>query len=271
MGNGDLHAVGECSAMYASHGDATEIRRVVERRDEHLGCAVEIFRGGNHLENFVEQIGDVVGRCVVVLAHPSLLRRTVDDGEVELVFRGAEGKHEVEHHLVDLLRAAVRLIDLIHHHDGLQSYLQCFLQHEARLRHRSFEGVDEQQAAVGHVEHTLHLSAEVTMSRSVDDVNLYTLIGNRHVLRENGYTALSLKVVAVEHLIAHLLTFTEQVTGHHHLIDEGRLAMVYMGYYCYVSDILHIHFTKNRVQSYEKSSAIQRKKKTLFYFIAETK
>ena len=112
-----------------------------------------------------------------------VLGRTVDGGEVQLFFCGIEAEHQVEHHFVHFLGAAVGLVHLVHHHDGLQANLKRLLEHEARLRHRSFESVDQQDAAVGHVEHTFHLAAEVAVSRSIDNVDFYVLVTYRNVLR----------------------------------------------------------------------------------------
>ena len=95
-----------------------------------------------------------------------------------MLLRCIEVAHEVEHHLVNFLGAAVGFVHLVHHHDGLQPDLQGFLQHEARLRHRAFEGIDEQQAAVGHIEYALHLAAEVGVSRGVYDVDFSAFIVN---------------------------------------------------------------------------------------------
>ena len=50
----------------------------------------------------------------------------------------------------------------------------------------TLEGVDEQQAAVGHVEHAFHFTAEVGVARSVDDVDLGVPIVDRYVLGKDG-------------------------------------------------------------------------------------
>ena len=55
---------------------------------------------------------------------------------------------------------------------GPQAALERLAQHEARLRHRPFGGVDQQQAAVGHLQHALDLAAEVGVAGRVDEVDL---------------------------------------------------------------------------------------------------
>ena len=181
VADGDIHAVFQCSAMHAAHGDASRVVAVVERRDEHLGRALKLLGGGNHLDYLVEQILNVVGRCLPVFCHPAVFGRTVHYREVELVFGGIEGEHQIEHHFVDFLRTTVGFVHLVHHHNGFQPQLQCLLKHEAGLGHGALKGVDEQQAAVGHVEHTLHLTAEVGVARGVENIYLSTFPVDRNV------------------------------------------------------------------------------------------
>ena len=239
--DGHRHAAAQRAAVYASHGDAARIGRVVERGNEHLGRTLQLLGCRNHLQDLVEQVGDVRGRSLPVLAHPALLGRTIDDGEVQLVLRGVEVIHQVEHHFVHLLGAAVRFVHLVHHDDGLQTDFQCFLQDEARLRHRTLEGIDEQDAAVGHVEHALHLAAEVGVSRSVDHIDLYSLIIDADILRENGDASFAFQFVVVENEVACLLVLAEQIAGQQHLVHERRLSMIDVCNDCNVSDILHFY------------------------------
>ena len=98
--------------------------------------------------------------------------------EVELVFGGTEVAHEVEYHFVDFFGAAVGFVDFVDYDDGFEADLQCFLQDESCLWHGAFEGVDEQYAAVGHVEHALDFATEVGVSRCVDDVDFDVFVSD---------------------------------------------------------------------------------------------
>ena len=172
--DGDVHAFGKRSTVHPAHGNTAGIAGVVETGDEHLWRTFNRSWCRYHLHYLVKQIGDVGCRCLVVFAHPSILGTAIHHGEVQLVFGGIERKHQVEHHLIHFLRTAVGFIHLVHHHDGFQANLQGFLKHEAGLRHGAFEGIHQEQTAVGHVEHTLYLAAEVGVSRSVDDIDFRT-------------------------------------------------------------------------------------------------
>ena len=179
---------------------------------------------------------------IIVLAHPAVLGRTVNYREVELVFCSIEVAHQVEHHLVHLFRATVRLIYLINNDDRLQSELQCLLEHETGLRHRTLESIDEEEASICHVEHALNLTTEVRVSRSIEDINLSTFPIDRYILWENGYTTLALQVVGIEHFAAVILAVAEQLTGEHHLVDQCSLTMVNVCNNCNVSNVLHFNF-----------------------------
>ena len=179
---GYLLTLADLAAVYAADGDTAYIFGVVERGDEHLGLSGIILRAGDGLDDGVEQGQDIVGGLVDIGAHPALFCRAVEGGEVELLFGGVEAEHEVEYHLLHLFGAAVGLVDLIDHHDGLEADFYSFLEHEAGLGHGAFECVDEKQAAVGHVEHALDLAAEVGVSRGVDDVDLVAFVVDGYVL-----------------------------------------------------------------------------------------
>ena len=172
MSDGHLHTVLQLSTMYTTHGDTALIARIVERGDQHLRCTLYLLRSRNHLDNLIQQISDIVGRRLPVLTHPAILGRTINHPEVELILGSVQREHQVEHHLIDLFRTAVGLIHLIDHHNRLQTDLQGLLQHEARLGHRTLKGIDEQQTAVGHVQHTLHLTTEIGVSRGINNINL---------------------------------------------------------------------------------------------------
>ena len=74
MGDGHLHAVLQLSTVDTTYGDTSLITRIVERGDQHLRCTLNLLRGGNHLNDLIQQISDIVGRRLPVLTHPAVLR-----------------------------------------------------------------------------------------------------------------------------------------------------------------------------------------------------
>ena len=121
------------------------------------------------------------------------------------------------------------------------SQLQGLAQHEAGLGHGPFEGVHQQNHAVHHLEHALHLAAKVRVARGVDDVDLGGAVAHGGVLGQDGDAALALDVAGVHDPILHLLVFAEDARLLEHLLHQGGLAMVYVGDDGDVANILTNH------------------------------
>ena len=121
-------------------------------------------------------------------------------------------------------------VDLVDDDDRPQALLQRLQRDEPRLRHRAFDGVDEQQHAVDHAQHALDLAAEIRVARRVDDVDVNDLVladvTDRAVLREDRDAALALDVVVVHHPLADVEVLGERARLHQQLVDERGLAVV---------------------------------------------
>ena len=198
MNNRNVHAVLQRAAVNTSHGDTPRIIGVVETCDQKLRRSLIHGRSRYFFQNLVQQVVDIVRRRAPVSSHPVVFGRTIHNGEIELFLRSIEVAHEVEYHFVHFLGAAVGFVHLVDHHDRLQSDLQGFLEHEARLRHRAFKGIDEQDTAVGHIEYALHLSTKVGVARSINNIYFSAFIVDRDILGENGDTSLSLQLIIIE-------------------------------------------------------------------------
>ena len=98
--------------------------------------------------------------------------RGVEHREVERLVVRAELDEQVEDLVEHFVRAGVRAVDLVDDDDRAKLVLERLLEHEARLRHRPFGRVDEQEHAVRHRQHALDLAAEVGVAGRVDQVDL---------------------------------------------------------------------------------------------------
>jgi hypothetical protein len=81
---------------------------------------------------------------------------------------------------------------------GLRPRARARDKHKLGLRHGAFLGVDDQQAAVGHVEGALHLARKVGVAGGVDDVDLVAVVVDRDGFGRDGNPALALEVAGVE-------------------------------------------------------------------------
>ena len=236
LGQRDVLSRPERAARHLAHGDTARVGGVFERGDEHLGRAFYHGRFGYLVDDGVQQRDERVGRLVPFVRHPALFGRAVDGLVVELLLGGVEREHQVENLLVDHFGTAVGLVDLVDHHDGLLAQRQRLLQHEPGLGHGAFEGVDQQQYAVAHVQHALDLAAEVGVARGVDDVDFIILVNYRDVLREDRDTAFAFEVVVVEDQLAGLLGVVAQdVAGQDHLVYERGFAVIHVCNNCNIA------------------------------------
>ena len=168
--------------MYAAHSNTPGIRRIIQRSNQHLRCTLQLFGGRNILQDTVQKRINVISRLLPVGTHPIILGRTVDNGEIQLVLGCIQAEHQVEHHLVHFFGTAIWLIHLIHNNDRFQTNLQSFLQYKPCLRHRTFESIHKQNASIRHIQYTFHFTSEVTVSRSINNVNLGVFVVDRNVL-----------------------------------------------------------------------------------------
>ena len=240
LAQGDRHAGLQAAAGDAADGDTAHVRGVLQRRHEHLGRPLDDGRSGNLLQDRVQEGGDVIGGILPVGGHPALLRGTVDGLEIELVLGGAQVEHEFENLLLHLVRAAVGLVHLVDDDDGLLAHVQRLVQHEARLGHATFERVDQKEDAVRHVQHALHLAAEIAVAGSVDDIDFHAFVRDGHILRENGDAAFALQVVAVQDEVPQVLGPAHEIGLVDHPVHERRLAVVDVGDDGDIPDVLHM-------------------------------
>ena len=177
-------------------------------------------------------------RRVRVVRGEAGLARGEDVGEIELILAGPLLDERVEDLVQDLGGPGIGPVDLVDHHDRPDVAGKRLAQHELGLRHRPFEGVDQDQGPVGHLEGPLDLAAEIGVAGRVDQVDLDVAVLDRDVLGQDGDAALPLQVVGVEDPLALELRCPVLAGLAEHGVDQGRLAVVDVGYDGHVSDVV---------------------------------
>ena len=79
------------------------------------------------------------------------------------------------------------------------------------------------------------------MSRGVDNVDFCAVVVYGGVFGKNGNSAFAFDVVAVHHAFGNYFVCTEDAVLLQQLVDKGCLAVVYVGNYCNVSDVVSFH------------------------------
>jgi len=135
--------------------------------------------------------------------------------------------------------ALVGAVDLVHHHDDPVAHLKGTAQHEAGLGHGALRGVHQQDNAVHHLQHALHLAAEIGMARGVNDVDFGVAVSHGGVFGHDGDAALALQIVGVHDAVHDLLIVAEHAGLLKHLIHQCGLAVIDVGDYGDVSNFIH--------------------------------
>ena len=213
----------------AADGDPSGEPAVIEGGDLELGRALHIRSFRNRAEDGVHEEAHVRGGVLPIRSHPAHFGRAEHRGEVELLFGGPEVEHQIEDLFLNEVGGAVLLVHLVDHHDGGEPEFERLAQDETRLGHGPFEGVDQEQHSVRHLEHALHLTAEVGVAGGVDEVDLDILVVGRHILGQDGDPALALEVVVVEDQVAGRLAGIDDVAVVDDLVHQGGLAVVDVG------------------------------------------
>ena len=162
-------------------------------------------------------------------------RLGIHNWEIRLLLAGTQLDEQVERLVEDPGRLGILAVDLIDHHNGLVPHLERLLEHEARLRHGAFGGIDQQQHAVHHVHDAFHLAAKVGVAGRIDDVDLNRLAGlgivqgNGRVFGENRDAPLAFEVVRIHHPLFHVLVVAESMGLAQQAVHQGGLAVVHMG------------------------------------------
>ena len=252
--DGDFHVRADAAAVDAAHADLAHVARVVERADLKLERSVGIVVANRHvLDHRVEDGAHVADLLqffnVVRETRVAVQGRSVDHREVKLLFGGAELVEEVEGLIDDPVGTGARTVDLVDDHDRLQTEGEGLAGHEARLRHRAFHGVDEEQNAVDHREDAFDFAAEVRVPRGVDDVDVGPHVFDRAVLGENRDPAFAFEVVGVHHTFGHLLIVTEGARALQKAVHHRGLAVVNVRNDCNISNgSSHCRNKKNSVE-----------------------
>ena len=225
--HGDLLTGRHAAADDAADRDAADVLGPFQRRDHHLQRAVGIDDRTRHeLDYLVEQRLHVVGANFRIVGRVAFTAGRKHEREVERVVTRTEFDEQIEDFAEHFLRTSFCSINFVDDDNRLEPVFERLHRDESRLRLRAFEGIDEDQHAVGHAEHSFDFATKVGVAGRVHDVDLHALVIQRDILRENRDAALTFEIVRVEHAglsqfrIAKLAALLEQ------RIDERRLAVI---------------------------------------------
>mmetsp|Transcript_24868 Transcript_24868/g.61067 ORF Transcript_24868/g.61067 Transcript_24868/m.61067 type:complete len:243 (+) Transcript_24868:1497-2225(+) len=173
-------------------------------------------------DNRVKERHHIFTRAIQRLVSPPVPASSVQDREVELILGRIKGGEEVKQITLNLVDAAGLLVNLVDDHDRAQAPLEGLREHELCLSHGAFSSIHQQEHAIDHRHHTLHLPTKIRVTRSVDKVDLDVLPEHARDLGHDRDAPLLLQVQRVHrplhrHRLAALL---------HELVHQRRLPVV---------------------------------------------
>ena len=241
----DLVAGVDGARVNAANANATHVVGVVNGHALHGQRPLEVHVGRGHgVDDHVKQRVHVHVAIVGVEARKAVDGRGVHHvlhGKLKFLVGGAQVHHEVEAVVQGLLGVGAVAVDLVDDNHDRQMRGNGVREDKARLGHGALRRVNQQQRAIGHLEHALHLAAKVGVARGVDDVDLDALVLDGDVLGQDGDASLTLLVIGVKHALLDLLVLAEGVGSLEHLVNQRGLAVVDVGNDCDVSNLLLEH------------------------------
>ena len=230
------------AALDSSYTYSSNVLVVVDRGNEELKLTVFITLGsGNIFHYLIKEGKKICSRYVGILGSSSRSARAVEHRAVELLVGCVKVDEKLKYLILDLAKTGIGFVYLIYNYNNSVVKLKSSLEHEACLGHRTLCRVNEQNNSVYHLKYALYLAAEVCVSWGVDNIYLGVLIVNSGVLGENGNSSLFFKVARVHYSCNSFLIFTVDAALLKHFVDERSLAVVDVGNYCYVSQIVTDH------------------------------
>ena len=236
LGDSHVFAGTQGAVEDARNRQATEIVAVIQIGHQHLQRAIGIalgLRDGVH--DGVEQRPQILARLAQIGRRRPQLGIGVEHGKIELILAGVEIDEQVVNLVQHFLRARVGTVDLVDHQNRRQLGFQRLAQHVARLRQRTFAGIDQQHHSVDHLQRALHLAAKVAVAGGVDDIDLDLgrvagvgrgMVEDGGVLGQNGDAALALQFVGIHHPLDMGLVGAEDAALVQHGVHQRGLAVV---------------------------------------------
>ena len=169
------------------------------------------------------------------------LGAAVEERRVELVVVRTQLEKQFQHLVVHPLGAGGVAVDLVDDADGLEAVAKRLAQHPARLRLRPAHGIGQQQHAIDHLHHALHLGAEVGVAGRVHDVDLVAIPFDGRVFGLDGDALFALEIHRIHDPLNDNLVVTKRAALPQQLIHERGLAVVHVRNNCDISNFVCFH------------------------------
>ena len=170
------------AAFNSAHTDSAEIIVIIKAGKKELQGAIHIALGGvDVFKNGIEEGAHISLPHVRVKRRITVATGSEYNGEFNLIVIGAEFDKQIENLVNNLHGSCAGAVDFVDNNNGFFAESQRLFQNKTRLGHTAFKGVNKQKNAVNHHHNTLNLTAEVSVTGSVNNVDFYTLVMNTRI------------------------------------------------------------------------------------------
>ena len=185
----------EASVVNFADADPAYVFIIVNGADEHLGTCLGIALGSrNIVDDGLKQGLHAGAYAAKIQRRDAGFGRREHEGAVDLLVTGSQVHEKFEDFVDDLSGAGAGSVDLVDAYDHRKIQCHRFAKDKSCLGHRSFKGVNDEDDTVYHLEDTLHFSAEVCVTWSVNDIDLDPFVINGCIFAQNSDSALSLDI-----------------------------------------------------------------------------
>ena len=162
----------------------------------------------------------------------------VNYGEIKLLGVGCQFQKEVLGHTEDHFRAGGRPVYFVDNHNRFEAHFKSFSEDEPGLGHWAVHRVNQQQAAIGHVQDALDLAAKVGVTGGVNNINFGALINNGCIFSQDGNTFFTFEVIRIHNKGANRFIFAENIALFEQAVHQGGFAVVNVSYDSDISNIV---------------------------------
>ena len=224
---------------YLTDTDTTNEFVVVDGGYENLHICIRItLRCRDEVEDGLEERCHILLLIVEVLDRITFSCRSEDEGAVKLFIRSIEVHEELENFVLNFEGTCVRTVKLVNADENRKLQSHSLHQNELGLGHNTFESINYKNRTINHLQDTLNFATEVSMARSIDDVDLGVAIGYCGILGQDGDSTFTLDVVGIHDTVLDVLVLTEYTALFKEFIYESCLTVIDVCNNCNVTNVV---------------------------------
>ena len=228
----------DAAAVDLADADPADIFVVIDGGDQHLERSFRItLRCRDIVEDRLEERGHVRRLITDLLHGVAFLRGCEDKGAVQLLVGSIQVHQQFQRLIHNLIRASARAVDLVDADDERKVQGQRLLGDETGLRHRAFKCIYHKNDTVDHLQDTLNLATEVSVTGSIYNIDLRPVVGDGCVFGQNRDSSFTFDIAGVHDTFRDFLILTEHAALAQQAVDKSRLAVIDV---CYDRNISYI-------------------------------